>query len=153
MRQKCDILPYSVDQWIGNWILPQFDPKISSLGLIEAKIIPKLRTTGNYCNFCGGGGGLVFSGGALVVGGGSICGDLGVLTLVMDFREVILTSPPELAHCAPPPLFRKLWNPRGTFDFWSPKRGKKRNFPKNPKMAIFLINFNEKCPIVSIALY
>ena len=39
------------------------------------------------------------SGGALVVGGGSICGDLGVLSLVMDFREVMLTSPPELAHC------------------------------------------------------
>ena len=31
---------YSVYQWIGN-----FDPKMSSLGLLEAKIVPKLRTT------------------------------------------------------------------------------------------------------------
>ena len=58
------------------------------------------------------------SGGALVVGGGSVCGDLGVLALVMDFREVMLTSPPELAHCAPPPSGGKVtlsavlfWNP------------------------------------------
>ena len=26
-----------------------------------------------------------------------------VLALVLDFREVMLTSPPELAYCAPPP--------------------------------------------------
>ena len=38
-----------------------------------------------------------------MVGGGSVFGDWGVLALVMDFREVMLTSPPELAHCAPPP--------------------------------------------------
>ena len=41
--------------------------------------------------------------GALVVGGGSVCGDCGVLALVMDFREVMLMSPAELAHCASPP--------------------------------------------------
>ena len=29
--------------------------------------------------------------GALVVGGGSVSGDLGVLALVIDFREVMLT--------------------------------------------------------------
>ena len=34
-----------------------------------------------------------------MVGGGSVCGDRGVLALVMGFREVMLTSPPELAHC------------------------------------------------------
>ena len=64
---------------------------MSSLGLLEAKIIPKLRTTGNYCHdrffFCGCGGGKVVSGG------------FGVLALGMDFREVMLTSPPDLAHC------------------------------------------------------
>ena len=38
-------------------------------------------------------------GGALVVGGGSVCSDWGVLALVIDFREFMLTSPPELAHC------------------------------------------------------
>ena len=27
------------------------------------------------------------------------CGDLGVFALLMDFKEVMLTSPPELAHC------------------------------------------------------
>ena len=27
------------------------------------------------------------------------CGDWRVFTLVMDFKEVILTSPPEMAHC------------------------------------------------------
>ena len=68
---------------------------MSSLGFLEDKIVPKLRAMGNYCNgyyFCGCGGGLVVGGGALVVGGGSICGDLGALALVMDFREVMLTS-------------------------------------------------------------
>ena len=38
-----------------------------------------------------------------MVGGGSVCGDWRVLALVLDFREVMLTSPPELAYCAPPP--------------------------------------------------
>ena len=53
---------------------------MSSVGPLEAKIIPKLRTPGNYCHgcdFCGGGGGLVVGGGALGVGGGRFCGDLG----------------------------------------------------------------------------
>ena len=49
--------------------------------------------------FCDWGSGLVVNGGALVIGGGSICGDYAVLALVMDFREVMLISPPELAHC------------------------------------------------------
>ena len=31
-------------QWIQNDILPHFDPRISSLGLLGAKIIPKRRT-------------------------------------------------------------------------------------------------------------
>ena len=35
-----------------------------------------------------------------MVGGGSFCGDWGVFALVMDFKEVMLTSPPELAHCS-----------------------------------------------------
>ena len=54
------------------------DPKISSLGLLEAKLIQKIRTKGNYCHgsyFCGCGGGSVVNGGALAVGGGSVCGD------------------------------------------------------------------------------
>ena len=41
---------------------------MSSLGLLEAKIMPTGRTLGSYshcCDFCGGGGG-----GGLVVGGG-----------------------------------------------------------------------------------
>ena len=45
-----------------------------------------------------------------MVGGGSTCGDWGVSALVMDFREVMLTSPPELAHCAPPPLDYPHWS-------------------------------------------
>ena len=67
---------------------------MSSLGLLEAKIITKLRTTGNYCHggyFCGCGGGLLVGGGALGVDGGSVCGDWGVLALVLDFRQVMLT--------------------------------------------------------------
>ena len=78
---------------------------MSSFGLLEAKKNSKQRTTGNYCHdfFCGGRGGLIFGGGALLVGGGSVCGDWGVLALVMYFREVMLTSAPELAYCAPPP--------------------------------------------------
>ena len=34
-----------------------------------------------------------------MVGGGSFCGDWGVVALVMDFKGVMLTSPPELAYC------------------------------------------------------
>ena len=66
---------------------------------------------GNYCHgsyFCGCGSGLVIVGGALVVGGGRVCSELGgggggLFAMVMDFIKVMLTSPPELAHCAPPP--------------------------------------------------
>ena len=86
---------------------------MSSLGLLEAKIIPKLRTTGNYCHdcyFCGYGGGEVVGCAALVVGGGNVCGDWGVLALVLDFREVMLTSHPELAHCASPLLSENIRN-------------------------------------------
>ena len=46
-----------------------------SIGLLEAKIIPKLRTTGNYCQgcyICGCGGGLMVGVGAVVVGGDAI---------------------------------------------------------------------------------
>ena len=53
---------------------------MSSLGPLEAKIIEKWRTPGNYrygCDFCGDGDGLVVVGGALVVGGGWFYGDLG----------------------------------------------------------------------------
>ena len=48
--------------------------------LLEAKIIPKLRRTGNYCYgcyFCGFGIGLVVGVGALVVSGGSFWGHWG----------------------------------------------------------------------------
>ena len=78
MRQKCNILPFSVHQWIGNLNLPHFDPQMSPLGLLEAKIIPKLRNTGNNCHccdLCNGGGSLVVFDGGLAVGGGSVCGD------------------------------------------------------------------------------
>ena len=34
-----------------------------------------------------------------MVVGGSVCCDWVVLALVLDFREGMLTSPPELAHC------------------------------------------------------
>ena len=54
---------------------------------------------GNYCHrcdFCCGGSGLVDGGGGAVVVFVVI---VGVLALVMGFREVMLTSPPELVHC------------------------------------------------------
>ena len=37
--------------------------------------------------------------GARMVGGGSFCGDWRVFALGMYFKEFMLTSPPELAHC------------------------------------------------------
>jgi hypothetical protein len=49
----------------------------------------------NFCDGC-------FHGGGKVVGGGSGCGDGRVLALMVDFRKVMITSSPELAHCAPP---------------------------------------------------
>ena len=54
-------------------MLTNFDPKKSSLGLLDAKLAIKKRTTGNYwdgCEFCGGGG-------STEVAGGSGCGDGG----------------------------------------------------------------------------
>ena len=68
---------FSIYQWIGNCILPQFDPKINSLGLLEAKINLKQRTMGDYCNgcyLCGDGSGLGVDGGGLWVCGGSVGG-------------------------------------------------------------------------------
>ena len=55
----------------------------------------------NYCPdfFRGRCGGLHVGGGALLVGGGSVCDDLG---RVSTGHEVMPTSQPELAHCAPP---------------------------------------------------
>ena len=50
--------------------------------------------------FCGGGGGFVVGGGAFLVGSGSVCDDMSGGS---TGDEVMLTSPPELAHCAPPP--------------------------------------------------
>ena len=44
-----------------------------------------------------------------MVGGGSVCSDWGVLALVMVFREVMLTSPPELAHCGGVPVWLPQW--------------------------------------------
>ena len=49
---------------------------------------------------CGGGGGFLVGGGAFLVGGGSVCDDLGG---VSTGDEVMLTSHPELDHCAPSP--------------------------------------------------
>ena len=53
---------------------------MSSLGPLEAKIIIKLRTQGNYCHgydLCGSCGGLVVGHVAFLVGGGRFCGDFG----------------------------------------------------------------------------
>ena len=47
MRSKCKILPYRVHQWSGNSILPNLDPKMRALCLLEANI--KKRTMANYC--------------------------------------------------------------------------------------------------------
>ena len=63
---------------------------MSSIGLLQAQIISKLRTTGNYrhsCDFCNGGGNLVVCGGGLVVGGGSFCGDWGCVSTGDGFQR------------------------------------------------------------------
>ena len=44
--------PMYVHQLIGNLIITHFDPKMGSLGLLEAKINPKQRSMGNYCHDC-----------------------------------------------------------------------------------------------------
>ena len=57
--------------------------KMSSRGLLEAKITSNLRTTGNYyddCGFCGGRDGTL-------VGGGSGCGDDGSLSNGAGFQK------------------------------------------------------------------
>ena len=53
--------------------------------------------------FCGGGSGLVFGGGAFLVVGGSGCDNMGGAST----GDIMLTSTPELAHCAPPPCIKK----------------------------------------------
>ena len=81
---------------LNNCVWTQVDPKMSSLGFLEAKITPKWRTTDNdrvCCEFFGLGGGTV-------VVGGSACCDYEGVGLVVDFWEVIMTTPPELAHSA-----------------------------------------------------
>ncbi len=54
---------------------------MSSLGLLEAKIIPTLGNFCHGCYFCGFGSNLVVGGGLLVVGGGSFAGSLGGLCM------------------------------------------------------------------------
>ena len=73
-----------------------------------------------------------------MVGGGSFCGDLGVFALVMDFKEVMLTSPPELAHCAPPPTVGQ--------QVCITSQGKKSNFgPKALRKEFSTPNMRQKC--------
>ena len=53
----------------------------------------------------------------------------------------------------PPPYFRKLWNPWGTFEFWSPKKGKNITSQKHPKWPYLKNLFKksaQKCPKPSI---
>ena len=57
---------------------------------VERCFVSRLRDI-----FCGAGGGFVFDGGALLIGGSSVCDDLGGIS---TGDEVVLTSPPELAH-------------------------------------------------------
>ena len=74
---------------------------MSSLGLLEAKINLKRKTTGNYCHDCflllrwatTGGSGLLVGGGAFLDDGGSVCDDMvGVSTADVDnfFHFIIL---------------------------------------------------------------
>ena len=68
---------------------------MSSLDLLEAEIVPKLRTMGSYCHgcyFCGCGSDLVVAGGVLVVGRGRVCGDWGGCLQWCEFKEVSRTS-------------------------------------------------------------
>ena len=59
VRPLCGHHTCSVHQWIGNFILPQFDPRMSSLALLEAKIPSPLPVTGknNVDVICGVDGG------------------------------------------------------------------------------------------------
>ena len=47
VRPWCGHHTCSVHRWIGNWILPQFNPWMSSLALLEAEIPSLLYVTGN----------------------------------------------------------------------------------------------------------
>ena len=46
VRPWCGHHTCSVHQWIGNWIIPQFDPRMSSLALLEAEIPSPLYVSG-----------------------------------------------------------------------------------------------------------
>ena len=52
-----------------------------------------------------------------MIGDGRVCGDWGVFAMVMVFIEVMLTSPTELAHCAPQGL------PGGEEDLSNARKG------------------------------
>ena len=46
VRNWCGHHSCSLHQWNGNWILPQFDPRMSSLALLEPEIPYPLAVTG-----------------------------------------------------------------------------------------------------------
>ena len=46
VRSRCGHHTCSVHHWLRNSILPQFDPQMSSLALLEAKILSPLYITG-----------------------------------------------------------------------------------------------------------
>ena len=56
-------------KWIRNWILPNVDPTMSSLGHLGAKMIPEKRKMGIYCDYCVFCGGDGDGDGGIVVGG------------------------------------------------------------------------------------
>ena len=66
---------------LENLIPSQFDPKMSSLFLLEAKITLEERALGNYCDGCG------FCGRGRVVSGGSVCVDFGCVRTVGGFQR------------------------------------------------------------------
>ena len=85
---------------------PHVDPQMSSLGLLEAKITPEKGLCAIIVMVV-----VVVVAQWLVVL--MVVIKVGVLALVVDFREVVMISPPELAHCAPstPPTVAVYYRP------------------------------------------
>ena len=103
LRPWCGHHTCSVHQWIGNWILPQFDPRMSFLAVLGAEMHLPLYITGNNCVDC------------FFTNGGVWCGccwfsfmhscggiDDGYDCAILK-HKVGIAWLPKMAHSAPPP--------------------------------------------------
>ena len=103
VRPWCGHYTCSVHQWIGNWILPKFVPRMSSLALLEADIHLPLYITGKNCVDCICADAGVWCGWFWFPFMLSCGGSDDVYNCAILKHEVGTAWLPNIAHSAPPP--------------------------------------------------